>query len=144
LLILQKVISIGSLNAAIVYPREVFRAVIKRCSASIICAHVRPSGDPTPSQEDVELTYPEVLPCEFCWLVFFVHDHEKIGSVDIVVYAVLVCGAEDDRDDAGSFTYVHVGSPELSSPLRATNNRSFILSMSDTMQDFVIICRNTL
>ncbi|MEK3879193.1 RadC family protein [Paenibacillus sp. FSL M7-0420] len=49
-------VSIGSLNAAIVHPREVFRAAIKRCSASLICSHNHPSGDSTPSFEDVELT----------------------------------------------------------------------------------------
>lgn len=55
-LIFKEIISIGSLNAAIVHPREVFRAAIKRCSASLICAHNHPSGDTTPSLEDVNLT----------------------------------------------------------------------------------------
>lgn len=55
-LIFREVISIGSLNAAIVHPREVFRAAIKRCSASLICAHNHPSGVSTPSSEDVILT----------------------------------------------------------------------------------------
>lgn len=55
-LIFKEVISIGSLNAAIVHPREVFRAAIKRCSASIIAVHNHPSGDPQPSTEDVKLT----------------------------------------------------------------------------------------
>ncbi|GKU79431.1 DNA repair protein RadC [Paenibacillus sp. L3-i20] len=54
--IFKEIISIGSLNAAIVHPREVFRAAIKRCSASLICSHNHPSGDSTPSHEDVELT----------------------------------------------------------------------------------------
>ncbi len=52
----QETLSIGSLNASIVHPREVFRAAIKRSSASIICAHNHPSGDPSPSPEDIELT----------------------------------------------------------------------------------------
>lgn len=52
----QETLSMGSLNAAIVHPREVFRAAIKRSSASIICVHNHPSGDPTPSSEDVALT----------------------------------------------------------------------------------------
>lgn len=47
---------IGSLNASIVHPREVFRAAIRRSSASILCAHNHPSGDPAPSPEDVQLT----------------------------------------------------------------------------------------
>ena len=50
-------ISMGSLNASIVHPREVFRAAIKRSSASIICVHNHPSGDPTPSPEDIQLTH---------------------------------------------------------------------------------------
>lgn len=52
----QKTLSIGSLNASIVHPREVFRAAIQRSSASILCAHNHPSGDPTPSPEDIRLT----------------------------------------------------------------------------------------
>lgn len=54
--IFKEIISIGSLNAAIVHPREVFRAALKRCSASILCSHNHPSGDSTPSPEDIELT----------------------------------------------------------------------------------------
>ncbi|CAI6082349.1 RadC family protein [Cohnella sp. JJ-181] len=49
-------LSVGSLSAAIVHPREVYRAAIRRSSASIICAHNHPSGDPTPSAEDIALT----------------------------------------------------------------------------------------
>ncbi|WP_127506679.1 JAB domain-containing protein [Paenibacillus humicus] len=41
--IFKEIISVGSLNAAIVHPREVFRAAIKRCSASLICVHNHPS-----------------------------------------------------------------------------------------------------
>ncbi|MNV44920.1 hypothetical protein D3C71_1366980 [compost metagenome] len=52
----QETLSMGSLNASIVHPREVFRAAIKCSSASIICAHNHPSGDPTPSPEDISLT----------------------------------------------------------------------------------------
>jgi len=52
----QETLSMGSLNASIVHPREVFRSAIKRSSASIICAHNHPSGDPTPSPEDIQLT----------------------------------------------------------------------------------------
>lgn len=49
-------LSQGSLNASIVHPREVFRAAIRRSSASILCCHNHPSGDPTPSPEDIQLT----------------------------------------------------------------------------------------
>lgn len=54
--ITKEVISIGSLNASIVHPREVFRMAIKRSCASIICAHNHPSGNPDPSKEDIEIT----------------------------------------------------------------------------------------
>lgn len=49
-------ISIGSLNASIVHPREVFIRAIKRSSSAIILLHNHPSGDPTPSQEDIKIT----------------------------------------------------------------------------------------
>ena len=52
----RQTIFIGSLNASIVHPREVFREAVKRSAASIICAHNHPSGDPTPSQEDIHVT----------------------------------------------------------------------------------------
>ncbi|MUV39430.1 UPF0758 protein [Lentibacillus sp. JNUCC-1] len=52
----RKTIFIGSLNASIVHPREVFREAVKRSAASIICAHNHPSGDPTPSREDIHVT----------------------------------------------------------------------------------------
>ncbi|HWR30431.1 MAG TPA: DNA repair protein RadC [Negativicutes bacterium] len=50
------VISIGSLNASIVHPREVFREAINASAASVILAHNHPSGDPAPSPEDIGLT----------------------------------------------------------------------------------------
>ncbi|NQX62162.1 DNA repair protein RadC [Paenibacillus qinlingensis] len=49
-------IGIGSLNAAIVHPREVFKIAILSNSASIIFAHNHPSSDCTPSQEDIKIT----------------------------------------------------------------------------------------
>lgn len=51
-----EVVSIGSLNASIVHPREVFRPAIQEGAASIILAHNHPSGDPTPSADDLEIT----------------------------------------------------------------------------------------
>lgn len=53
----RELISIGSLNAAIVHPREVFRSAIEHGSYAIICAHNHPSGNPTPSPEDIEMTH---------------------------------------------------------------------------------------
>lgn len=52
----RQTIFIGSLNASIVHPREVFREAVRRSAASIICAHNHPSGNPSPSQEDIQVT----------------------------------------------------------------------------------------
>jgi DNA repair protein RadC len=52
----QEVISIGSLSASIVHPREVFSVAVKHSAASIILAHNHPSGDCSPSKDDIELT----------------------------------------------------------------------------------------
>ncbi|GAB3070748.1 DNA repair protein RadC [Salinicoccus sesuvii] len=46
----------GSLNTSIVHPREVYKEAVKRSAAAIICVHNHPSGDPSPSREDVEVT----------------------------------------------------------------------------------------
>lgn len=50
------VVSIGSLNSSIVHPREVFKVAILSNSYSIILFHNHPSGDTTPSKEDVNIT----------------------------------------------------------------------------------------
>lgn len=52
----KQTIFIGSLNASIVHPREIFREAVKRSAASIICAHNHPSGNPSPSTEDIDVT----------------------------------------------------------------------------------------
>lgn len=49
-------ISEGSLNASIVHPREVFAPVVRESAAAVLLVHNHPSGDPTPSREDLELT----------------------------------------------------------------------------------------
>ena len=49
-------VSVGSLSASIVHPREVFRVAIQQAAASIILLHNHPSGDPSPSQEDIAVT----------------------------------------------------------------------------------------
>jgi DNA repair protein RadC len=52
----RQTIFIGSLNASIVHPREVYKEAVRRSAASVICVHNHPSGDPTPSREDIEVT----------------------------------------------------------------------------------------
>jgi DNA repair protein RadC len=52
----KEFVSIGTLNASLVHPREVFEPALRHSAAAVILVHNHPSGDPTPSQEDRELT----------------------------------------------------------------------------------------
>jgi DNA repair protein RadC len=54
--IYTETVSVGSLNASLVHPRELFKNLIKRSAAALVLAHNHPSGDPTPSREDIEVT----------------------------------------------------------------------------------------
>lgn len=56
MVVLEKEISKGSLNSSIVHPRDVFYEAVKRGCASIIVCHNHPSGDPSPSSEDINIT----------------------------------------------------------------------------------------
>jgi DNA repair protein RadC len=49
-------VSVGTLDASIVHPREVFRDALAVSAAAMIVAHNHPSGDPTPSPEDRQVT----------------------------------------------------------------------------------------
>ena len=50
-------VSTGSLTSAVVHPREAFRPVIRESAASVIFTHPHPSGDPSPSREDIDITH---------------------------------------------------------------------------------------
>jgi len=52
----REIISIGSLNANLVHPREVFEPAVRHLAAQVVIAHNHPAGDPSPSQEDQGLT----------------------------------------------------------------------------------------
>ena len=49
-------VSIGTINANLVHPREVFKTAIQHLAVSIIIVHNHPSGDPEPSEDDLEIT----------------------------------------------------------------------------------------
>ena len=51
-----KIVSIGSLDSTVVHPREVFREAASASAAAIVLFHNHPSGDPTPSPDDLVLT----------------------------------------------------------------------------------------
>ncbi len=71
-------VSIGTLNSALVCPREVFKAAILANAASLVLAHNHPSGDPTPSPEDHTVT--ERLRRAGALLDIDVLDHIVIGG----------------------------------------------------------------
>ncbi len=78
-------ISEGSLTASIVHPREVFLPAIRESAASIILIHNHPSGDPTPSAEDIDITRQLVRAGEM--LGIRVLDHVIIGDGRSVSFA---------------------------------------------------------
>ncbi|MFA7502986.1 MAG: DNA repair protein RadC [Anaerovoracaceae bacterium] len=55
-IISKELITVGTLNSSIVHPREVFKPAIKKSSSAIILVHNHPSGDSTPSREDIDVT----------------------------------------------------------------------------------------
>ena len=71
-------VSTGSLNASIIHPRDVFQRAILSNAASVILVHNHPSGDPSPSSEDVELT--KKLAAAGKMLDIDVLDHVVIGA----------------------------------------------------------------
>src|SRR6266705_1336148 len=79
------VVSEGTLSASLVHPREVFKPAILESAASIILLHNHPSGDPTPSREDLRLTR-QLVECSKL-LDLRIHDHVVIGRERFVSLA---------------------------------------------------------
>jgi len=52
----REIISVGSLNANLVHPREVFEPAVRYLAAQVIVAHNHPAGDAEPSDHDIEIT----------------------------------------------------------------------------------------
>ena len=76
-LLRDRVVSEGTLSASLVHPREVFKPALLEPAASVILLHNHPSGDPTPSREDIRLTR-QLVECARL-LDLRVHDHLVIG-----------------------------------------------------------------
>lgn len=71
-------VSVGTLNSSLVHPRELFKDAIKASSSGVILVHNHPSGDPTPSDNDKELT---IRLCEAGKVLgISVLDHVVIGD----------------------------------------------------------------
>lgn len=78
-------VSQGSLTASIVHPRELFTGVILSAAAGIILVHQHPSGDPTPSREDIDLTRRLKECCELMGIRLL--DHVIVGEGQYVSFA---------------------------------------------------------
>jgi len=75
-------VSVGSLNTSIVCPREVFKPAVLSNAAGVILCHNHPSGDPSPSKEDIEMT------CRLC-------DAGKALSIKVLDHVII---GDDDKD----------------------------------------------
>jgi DNA repair protein RadC len=78
----KETVSVGSLNASIVHPREVFKPAVLQSAASIVLVHNHPSGDPEPSEEDISITKRLVEAGEL--LGISVLDHVIVASRGVV------------------------------------------------------------
>ena len=76
-LLADRIVSEGTLSASLVHPREVFKPAILESAASVILLHNHPSGDPTPSRDDIRLTR-QLVECARL-LDLRIHDHVVIG-----------------------------------------------------------------
>jgi len=84
----QETVSIGSLNANIVHPREVLKPAILSSSAHFLISHNHPSGDPTPSREDIEITRK-------------ITESGKILGIDLLDHVIIGDGRHFSLKEAG-------------------------------------------
>ncbi len=76
--LLHTLVSTGTQSASLVHPREVLGPALREGAASLVLVHNHPSGDPTPSREDLRLT--RQLVDAAALLDLRVHDHVIIGN----------------------------------------------------------------
>ena len=74
----KSVISIGNVDSAPVHPREVFAPAIRRGASAVVVAHNHPSGDPTPSAQDIDVTKRLIAASEIIGIKLL--DHVIIGN----------------------------------------------------------------
>ncbi len=86
-LIADEILGQGTIDRAPVYPREIIKRALAHNSTAIILAHNHPSGDPTPSQSDIDMTKEIVQACKPIKVA--VHDHLIIGRENIASFKTL-------------------------------------------------------
>ena len=83
----DEVLGHGTVDRAPVYPREVIKRALELSSTAIILAHNHPSGDPTPSHSDIEMTNNIIAAAKPLGVA--VHDHLIIGRDSTVSFKTL-------------------------------------------------------
>jgi len=86
-LIADEVLGQGTIDRAPVYPREIIKRALELDSTALILTHNHPSGDPTPSQSDIDMTKEIVQACKA--IRVSVHDHLIIGRENIASFKTL-------------------------------------------------------
>jgi len=86
-LIADEVLGRGTIDRAPVYPREIIKRALELESTALILTHNHPSGDPTPSQSDIDMTKEIVQACKAIRVA--VHDHLIIGRENIASFKTL-------------------------------------------------------
>ena len=86
-LIADEVLGRGTIDRAPVYPREIIKRALAHESTALILTHNHPSGDPTPSQSDIDMTKEIVQACKS--IRVSVHDHLIIGRENIASFKTL-------------------------------------------------------
>lgn len=79
-LIRKRVVFIGTINSMLVHPRETFAPAVADYAASIIVVHNHPSGDPSPSKQDIETTRQLMAAGQILGIRLF--DHIIVAGVD--------------------------------------------------------------
>jgi DNA repair protein RadC len=102
-------ISRGTLSSSLVHPREVFKPAIRNSAAAVILAHNHPSGDPSPSAQDVQIT---------CKLT------EAGRLLDIRVLDHLILGRRTHADAADFISLREAGLAEFDRPARSNSSKN--------------------
>ena len=88
-------ISLGTVSSTLVHPREVFRIAVLASASAIICVHNHPSGDPTPSVADTQITRQ-------------LREAAKMMQIDLLDH-VIIGAQEDDPQGRGWYSFREAG-----------------------------------
>ena len=90
-----RIVTNGTATASLVHPREVFRFAVMESATAIICAHNHPSGDPAPSQADIQVTRQ-------------LREAAKVLGIDLLDHVILG-EKESDIMELGYYSFSNAG-----------------------------------